>query len=78
MSDFGQYYFGGVMASVFALSMEDLEFDPQSSQTKEYKIDFCYFSAKQEAKRSERKDWFARNQRNVSEWSDNYTVVSFS
>jgi len=40
----------------------------------------CCFSAKHAALRSKSKDWLARNQDNVSEWSDMCprTVVSVS
>jgi hypothetical protein len=37
-------------------------------QTKDYKIGIC-FSAKHAPLRSKNKDWLARNQENVSEWS---------
>jgi hypothetical protein len=39
-------------------------------QTKDYKIGICCFFAKYAALRSMSKDWLARNQNNVSEWSD--------
>jgi hypothetical protein len=39
-------------------------------QTKDYEIGICCFSAKDAALRSKSKDWFARNQNNVSEWGD--------
>ena len=39
-------------------------------QTKAYKIGICHFSAKHAALRRKSKDWLARNQNNVSEWSD--------
>ena len=42
----------------------------RSGQTKEYKIGICCFSAKHAALRKKSKDWLARNQDNVSEWSD--------
>ena len=41
-----------------------------SSQTKEYCIAICCFSTKHAALRTKSKDWLARNQDNVSEWSD--------
>ena len=44
------------------------EFDPRSSQTKDYKIGICCFSTKHVALRRKSKDWLARNQDNVSEW----------
>ena len=65
---------GGVMVSVFASSAIDRGFDPRSGQIKDFKIGICCFSAKQAALRRKNKDWLARNQNNVSEW----TVVSVS
>jgi hypothetical protein len=50
---------GGVMVNVVA-----------SSQTKDYKIGICCFTAKQPVLRSKSNDWLARNQNNVSKWSD--------
>jgi len=41
-----------------------------SGQTKDYKIGICCFSAKHAALRRKSKDWLARNQNNVFEWSD--------
>jgi hypothetical protein len=43
-------------------------------QTKDYKIGICCFSTKHAALRSKSKDWLARNQNNVSEWSDMSTA----
>ena len=48
----------------------DYGFEPRSGQTKDYKIGVCCFSAKHAALRRKSKDWLARNQNNVSEWSD--------
>ena len=45
-------------------------FEPRSSQTKEYIIGSCCFPAKHATLRRKSKDWLARNQNNVSEWSD--------
>jgi hypothetical protein len=42
----------------------------RSGQTKHIKIDICCFSAKHAAIRRKRKDWLARNQDNMFEWSD--------
>jgi hypothetical protein len=42
------------------------EMIPRSGETKDYKIDICCFSAKHTALRRKSKDWFARNQNNVS------------
>jgi hypothetical protein len=68
----------GVMVSVLASSAVDRGFE----QTKDCKIGICCFSAKHAALRRKGKDWFARNQNNVSEWSDKnvyqLTVVSVS
>ena len=59
-----------VMVSVLASSGVDRGFQPQSGQTKEYKIDLCCFSAKHAALRRKSKGWLARNRDNVSECSD--------
>jgi hypothetical protein len=48
--------------------MVDRECEPQSGQTKDYNIGICCFSAKNAALRRKSKDWFARNQDNVSDW----------
>ena len=58
------------MVSVFASSAVDRGFEPWSGQTKDLKIGICCISAKHAALRIKRKDWLARNQNNVSEWSD--------
>ena len=58
------------MVSVLAPSAVDRGFEPRSGQTKDYNIGICCFSAKLAALRRKSKDWFARNQNNVSEWSD--------
>ena len=65
---------GGVMVSVLASSAVDRGFEPQSGQTKNYKIGICCFSAKHAALMRKSKDWLARNQNNVSEWSDMSTL----
>ena len=57
------------MVSVLASSAVDREFEPRSSQTKDYTIGICCFSAKHAALWRKSKDWLARNQNNVSEWS---------
>jgi hypothetical protein len=59
-----------VMVSVLASSAVDRGFEPRSDQAKDYKIGMCCFSAKHAALRRKSKDWLARNQNNVSEWSD--------
>ena len=58
------------MVSVLSSSVVDRGFEPQSGQTKDYKIGICCFSAKHAALRRKSKDWLARNQENVSEWGD--------
>ena len=58
------------MVSVRALSVVDSGFEPLSGQTKDYKISICCFSAKHATLRRKSRDWLARNQNNVSEWSD--------
>ena len=60
---------GGVMATVLASSAVDRVFEPRSSQTKDYAIGICCFSAKHAALRRKSKDWLARDQNNVSEWN---------
>jgi hypothetical protein len=51
-------------------SVQSRGFESRSSQTKDYKIGICCFSAKHAALKRKSKDWLARNQNNVSEWSD--------
>ena len=58
------------MVSVLASTAIDRGFEPQSGQTKDYKIGNCCFSDKHAALRRKSKDRLARNQNNVSEWSD--------
>ena len=58
------------MVSVFASSEVDRGFEPQSGQPKVYAIGSCCFSAEHTALRGKNKDWLARNQNNVSKWSD--------
>jgi hypothetical protein len=71
---------GGVILSVFASNPVDRGFEPRSGQTKDNNIGICCFPAKHAALRRKVKVWLARNQNNVSEWSDMYprTVVSVS
>jgi hypothetical protein len=45
-------------------------FEPLSGQTKDYEIGICCFFAQHADFRSKSKDWLARNQDNVSEWSE--------
>jgi hypothetical protein len=58
------------MVSVLVSSTVDCGFEPRSGQTKDYKISICWFSSKHAALRRKSKDWLARNQNNVSEWSN--------
>ena len=51
-------------------SAVDRWFEPQSDQTKDYKIGICFFSVKHTALRRKSKDWLTRNQNNLSDWSD--------
>jgi hypothetical protein len=57
------------LVSVLASSAIDRGF-VGSGQTKVYAIGICCFSAKHTVLRSKSKDWLARKQDNVSEWSD--------
>jgi hypothetical protein len=58
------------MVSVLASSAVDRGLETWSGQTKDYDFGICCFSAKHAALRRKNKDWLARNQNNVSEWSD--------
>jgi len=58
------------MVSVLASSAVDRWLENRSGKTKDYKIGICSFSAKHAALRRKSKYWLARNQNNVSEWSD--------
>ena len=58
------------MVCVIVSSAVDREFEPQSGETKDYKIDMWCFFAKHAALKSKCKEWLAWNQSNVSEWSD--------
>ena len=58
------------MVSVLASDAVDRGFESRSGQTNNYKIGMSCFSAKHAALRRKSKDWSARNQNNVSEWSD--------
>ena len=64
------YGIGGEMITVLAWSTVDRGFEPWLSQTKDYEIGICCFFAKHAVLRRKNKDWLARNQNNVSEWSD--------
>ena len=58
------------MVSMLASSAVDRGFELRSGQTKDYEIGICCFSANQAVLKRKSKDWLARNQNNVSEWSD--------
>ena len=62
------------MVSVLASSAVGRGFEPRFGQTKDYRIGICCFSAKHVALRSKSKDLLARNQNNVSKWSDMSTA----
>ena len=53
------------MVGVLASNALDRGFEPRSGQIKDYEI-----GAKHAVLRRKSKDWLARNQNNVSEWSD--------
>jgi hypothetical protein len=58
------------MVNVLANSAIDNGFGPRMGEIKDNKISICCFSAKHTALKSKSKYWLARNQVNVSEWSD--------
>jgi hypothetical protein len=58
------------MVSVIVSSAVDRDFELRSGQTKDYEIGICCFSGKHPSLRGKNKDRLARNQNNVSEWSD--------
>ena len=58
------------MVGILESSAVDCGFEPQSGQVKGYKIGICCFSANHAALWSKSNDWLARNQHNLSEWSD--------
>ena len=58
------------MVSVLGSGAVDHGFEPRSGQTKDFKMDICCFSVKHASLRRKSKDWLARNQDNVSLWSD--------
>ena len=63
-------YSCSLMVSVFVSSAVDREFHPGQCQTQDYDTGICCFSVKHAVLRGKSKDWLARNQDNVSEWSD--------
>ena len=58
------------MVSLFVSSVVDRGLEARSGKTKDYKIGMCCFSAKHATLRRKNKDELARNQANVSEWSN--------
>jgi hypothetical protein len=58
------------MVSVLTVSTVDRGFESRSGQANNYKIGICCFFAKNAALRRKSKDWVARKQNNVLEWSD--------
>ena len=65
------------MVSVLVSSVVDRGFNPQLGQTKDYKIDICYFSFKFTALTNKCKDWLAGNRDNVSECNDISTRLHY-
>jgi hypothetical protein len=63
---------GSVIVSVLSSSAVDRGFESRSGQTKDYQLVFVAYNAKRTELRRKSKDWLARNQVNVSEWSDMY------
>ena len=59
-----------IMVIVLSSNVVYRGFEPRSCQTKDYAICFCFFLAKHAALRKKSKDWLARNQNNVSGWSN--------
>ena len=66
------------MVSVLASSAVDRGFQPRSSQTNDYKIGICRFSAKHAVLRRKSKNWLARNQNNMERHVYPRTVTSVS
>ena len=60
----------GVMVSVLASGAVDPGFELRLGQTKDNELGICCSFAKYAALRRKNKDWLARNQNNVSVWSD--------
>ena len=57
------------MVRVLASNAVDVGSSPGQVKS-DYKIGICCFSAKHTVLRRKSKEWLARNQNNVSEWSD--------
>ena len=62
-------YIQDLICGVLASSVVDHGIRPRLSQTKDYKICICCFSAKHAEIRSKITDLLARNQDDVSAWS---------
>ena len=63
---------GSVIVGVLASCAIDRGFESRSGQTKDYQLVFVAYNAKHAKLRRKSKDWLARNQDNVSEWSGMY------
>ena len=58
------------MVSVLVPIVVGRGFEPRSGETKDDNISVCYFSPNHTALTRKNHDWLARNQNNVSDWSD--------
>ena len=67
---YSPFLLSNVMVRMLASGAVDRGYEPRSGKTKNYKMVCCCFAAKHAALRRKDKDWLARNQNNVSEWSD--------
>ena len=56
--------------ALLASSVVERVFEPRSSETKDFEVGICCFSAKDAALMRKSKVWLARSQDNVSEWGD--------
>jgi hypothetical protein len=56
------------MVNMLSSNVVDRGCEPQSCQTKDYKIGICSFSAKHATLRRKSKDWLPQNQGNMSKW----------
>ena len=59
-----------IAVSLLDSSTVNRGFEPRSGQTKDYNIGMSCFAAKHAALRIKSKNWFTRNQDNVSEWGN--------
>ena len=64
---------GGVITNVLVSSVVDSRIESRPVKTKDYKIGICCVSSKHAALTRKSKDWFDRNQNNVSDWGDMVT-----